>query len=79
MTTCAKCGKTISYNEMKPLKSSLLNDNPFGNAFNAAMTAWKCDTCDDWICNHCVVGLINQYGANEIQHTNCGGFFKAPR
>ena len=47
-------------------------------AMGAVTKAWKCDTCGEWICNECVCSGVTSGSIDQIQHSNCGGMFRAP-
>lgn len=88
MTKCAKCGKTIAAEEMESRKGVLDtlgvssgDSSPLDDMFRtmiSATQAWKCNRCGQWICNSCVTNSIITHKASSIQHSNCGGIFRAP-
>ena len=86
--TCILCSKQIPADEMTTRQgfSDLMgtgdsDDDPnakMARLLHAATHAWKCDTCSEWICNACVCLTGTSTGASQIQHSKCGGMFRAP-
>jgi hypothetical protein len=88
MATCALCGKQIPAQEIESQNSVLDllgvgkgKPSPLDDIYRStasATQAWQCDRCGQWLCNSCVTRNIIEQQASGLQHSNCGGMFRAP-
>jgi len=88
MPKCGLCGKSIPPKEMESRKDALdllgasnSGSSPLDELYRSAIgatQAWKCDRCGEWICNACVTNTVITRQTGQIQHSGCGGMFRAP-
>jgi hypothetical protein len=94
MIACSMCRKQIDESEMTSRSNVLdilgvndVDESPLDNlfrSFTSATQAWKCSRCGEWICNSCVCNTViaqdaKQERADRVEHSSCGGMFRAPK